>query len=99
MAIEVEASGNPGSIGAHLATKVVHGLDVQHFITTPRSHIKAAVRQLPHKPISPAILAAEPFHLLVKHRLENHIETAYIGVSLDIENYCTVSLFFEQTYL
>lgn len=22
-----------------------------------------------------------------------------IGVSLDIENYCTVSLFFEQTYL
>ena len=24
---------------------------------------------------------------------------AQIGVSLDIENYCTVSLFFEQTYL
>ena len=25
--------------------------------------------------------------------------SALIGVSLDIENYCTVSLFFEQTYL
>lgn len=24
---------------------------------------------------------------------------ALFGVSLDIENYCTVSLFFEQTYL
>jgi len=24
---------------------------------------------------------------------------AVIGVSLDIENYCTVSLFFEQAYL
>ncbi|WP_323086997.1 hypothetical protein, partial [Providencia alcalifaciens] len=26
-------------------------------------------------------------------------EFAHIGVSLDIENYCPVSLFFEQTYL
>ncbi|HHH0840653.1 TPA: hypothetical protein ACPZPF_004330 [Yersinia enterocolitica] len=26
-------------------------------------------------------------------------ESALLGVSLDIENYCTVSLFFEQTYL
>ncbi|EBP0704157.1 hypothetical protein ZT10_004694, partial [Salmonella enterica subsp. enterica] len=26
-------------------------------------------------------------------------ELINIGVSLDIENYCTVSLFFEQTYL
>ena len=29
---------------------------------------------------------------------ENLVNDA-IGVSLDIENYCTVSLFFEQTYL
>ncbi|MDN7364126.1 IS110 family transposase, partial [Escherichia coli] len=27
------------------------------------------------------------------------IAWALTGVSLDIENYCTVSLFFEQTYL
>ena len=26
-------------------------------------------------------------------------QVGLIGVSLDIENYCTVSLFFEQTYL
>ncbi|EPU4968822.1 hypothetical protein ACVXER_005895 [Citrobacter freundii] len=30
----------------------------------------------------------------------NDVQLArYFGVSLDIENYCTVSLFFEQTYL
>ncbi|SAD86530.1 Transposase and inactivated derivatives [Enterobacter hormaechei] len=28
-----------------------------------------------------------------------HVFVAVLGVSLDIENYCTISLFFEQTYL
>jgi hypothetical protein len=33
-------------------------------------------------------------------RIEREIATAAVkGVSLDIENYCTVSLFFEQAYL
>ena len=38
---------------------------------------------------------------VVKHGKQvKTIDTSeLIGVSLDIENYCTVSLFFEQTYL
>ncbi len=30
---------------------------------------------------------------------KSRIAAALLGVSLDIENYCTVSLFFEQAYL
>lgn len=46
---------------------------------------------------------------VIKHRAKSPVlfafettKTVWIipdGVSLDIENYCTVSLFFEQTYL
>lgn len=32
-------------------------------------------------------------------RFHAGLSAALLGVSLDIENYCTVSLFFEQAYL
>ena len=38
-------------------------------------------------------------HNLETAALRSHYIGAEDGVSLDIENYCTVSLFFEQTYL
>ena len=43
----------------------------------------------------------EPFHWAVIPAISPATQTLLylIGVSLDIENYCTVSLFFEQTYL
>ncbi len=40
-----------------------------------------------------------PLYESVKTRILSGDITFDEGVSLDIENYCTVSLFFEQTYL
>lgn len=34
--------------------------------------------------------------IAINGNLELNLEMKYIGVSLDIENYCTVGLFFEQ---